>query len=270
MKTFLFLVGMLTCALLPSQAQQTADELAFANAIDLYEDGRTDDALLAFYEFMSVYPKSRLRGSAHFNIGYMQFQRHHLDAAVGALTQILQADYNELDANNLMEPYMLYKHQSCRILAEISMEQRDYKAAEEYIRLFEDVYPYQHFCGNELSAYAIYAATLKARVYEGQGKINKAIQALVPYTFSDALASNQELLELLINILSRNYTDDEIKQQLNQALSTIQLKKKNQGATIALFGKQVPMNDFVLADDAYDLAHYQHIANDNLLFRRFL
>ncbi len=272
MKTLLFLTGILTCLIAQSQAQHTADDLAFQNAVSIYEDGRTDDALLAFYEFMTVYPTSPLRGRVHFNIGYIQYERHHFEAAISSFRELLQEDYNELDSNSLMEPYMLYKHQSCRMLAEISLQQKEFKEAEEYIRLFEDVYPYQHFCGNELSAYAIYAATMKARAYEGQGKIAKAIETLVPYTFSDGLASNQQLLELLINILFRNYTSEEIKLQLNQSLASIELKKKGRTATLVLFGKSVNLNEFYFDSDSKHVAlvDYQNMVKENILFKTFL
>src|SRR5690349_8226543 len=115
MKPLLFLGGILTCAIVASQAQHTADDLAFQNAISLYEDGRENDALLAFYEFMNLYPQSPLRGRTHYNIGYIQFERHNYQAAATAFKQILDEDYNERDSNSLMEPYMLYKHQSCRM-----------------------------------------------------------------------------------------------------------------------------------------------------------
>lgn len=272
MKSLLLLCGMLAYIIAPCQTKHTADELAFQHAVSLYEDGRSDDALLAFYEFMNVHPKSHFKGSAHFNIGYLQYQRQHYDAAAFAFRQILEEDYNEQDANNIMEPYMLYKHQSCRMLAEISLQKKEFREAEEYIRLFEKVYPYQHFCGNELSAYAIYLATMKARVYEGQGKISKAIQTLVPYTFSDQLASNDHLLELLINILFRNYDHENIKLELTQALASITVEKKTHQATITLFGKQVSMREFYFEDEAKDtdVLHFQQMAKENMLFKRFL
>jgi tetratricopeptide (TPR) repeat protein len=275
MKTLLLLAGMLTCAMVQAQPEPTKDEMAFEHAITLYEDDRKEEALLAFYEFMTVYPDSRLRPSAHFNIGVLQFQRQHYEAATHAFKEILNADYNELDANSLMEPYMLYKHQSSRFLAEISLEQKDYKAVEEYIHLFEYVYPYQHFCGNELSAYAIYKATMKARLYEGQQKVGKAIQILVPYTFQYALASNEALLDLLINILYRHYPQEQVQQELNNALASIQIKnrKRNTDVTMTLFGETVHLDDllFDIEDsDQQDLDHYQKMVKENILFVRFL
>lgn len=271
MKTLLLFLAGMVCTMLQAQPTLTKDQLAFEHALSLYEDERFEECTLALYEFMATFPDSPLLGRAHYNLGLIQFQRQHWDAAAAVFKEILAADYNEQDANNLMEPYALYKHHSGRLLAEISLEQKDYKAAEEYIRLFEVVYPYQHFCGNELTAYAIYLATMKARVYEGQKKIEKAIRTLVPYVFDYALASNTELLDLLINILYLHYRADEIKHELNEALATIEVKKgKRAGATMLLYGEKVDMFYYFEEDQPHDLAFYQARAKETILFTRFL
>jgi tetratricopeptide (TPR) repeat protein len=145
MKPLLILLAGMVCTVLQAQPTLTKDELAFEHALSLYEDERIEESVLALYEFMATFPNSPLRGRAHYNLGLIQFQRQHWDAAATAFKEILAADYNELDSNNLMEPYTLYKHHSACLLAEISLEQKDYKAAEEYIHVFEVVYPYQHF-----------------------------------------------------------------------------------------------------------------------------
>lgn len=273
MKTLLLLLAGMVCTVSQAQPTHTKDELAFEHALSLYEDERLDEAVLALYEFMATFPHSPLRGRAHFNLGLIQFQRQHWAEATVAFKEILEAGYNELDANNLMEPNTLYKHHSACLLAEISLQQKDYKAAEEYIHLFENVYPYQHFCGNELTAYAIYLATMKARLYEGQQKIEKAVRTLVPFVFDNALASNTELLDLLINILYRHYSADEIKHELNQALATITLKKgKRAGATMLLYGEKVDIDSYYFDEDDQprDRAYYQTLAKETLLFTRFL
>jgi tetratricopeptide (TPR) repeat protein len=271
MKTLLLLTG-LAYTVLQAQPTPTKDELAFEYALSLYEDERLEACALALYEFMAQFPTSPLRGRAHYNLGLLQFQRHHWEAAAAAFKEILAADYNELDPNGLMEPYALYKHHSGRLLAEISLEQKDYTAAEEYIHLFEHVYPYQHFCGNELTAYDIYLAMMKARLYEGQQKVDKAIRTLVPFVFDNGLASNTELLDLLINILYRHYRPDEIKSELQASLATITLQKgKRAGASMVLFGEKVKIGGFYFdAGKPRDKDFYQALTKETILFKRFL
>jgi tetratricopeptide (TPR) repeat protein len=257
-----------------AQKKDSADQKAFERAISLVEDKRNDEALLAFYEFMSVYPDSPLLARAHYNIGYLQFVRRNYEAATIVFKQIVDSGYDDRDPNGLMEPYMLYKHHSCRMLAEMSLEQKKYKAAEEYIRMFEHDYPYQHFCGNELSANAIYTATMKARAYDGQGKPLKAIQELVPYIFNNGLASNEDLLQHLNTILYHNYSIDQLHEEFTRALNSCQVKvtKRSIEATLTLFGQKVAMNYFYDEDETTtrDLDFCKKVIRKNKLFKKFL
>ena len=240
----------------------------------MYNDKHEDEALRAFGEFMSKYPNSPLLAQAHYNIGYLHFERRNYEAATKVFKQILDSDYNERDPNSLMEPYMLYKHNSCRLLAEMSLDQKNYTAAEEYIEMFEHKYPYQHFCGNELSANAIYTATMKARAYDGQGQNLKAIQELVPFVFDDALASNEHLLQMLNTMLRQNYSIDQLREEFTRAVNSCAVKKtkRNIEATLILFGKKVEMSFYYDRDEnaKRDVEFYKEEARKNSLFKKFL
>src|SRR5690349_4844456 len=98
---------------------------------------------------MKEYPQSPAKDDAHFNIGYIQFNLRQYKEAASTFHEILNMSYNELADNSLMEPYKLYKHNSARYLAEISLEVKEWKDAERYIHMYDKEYPYQHFCGNE-------------------------------------------------------------------------------------------------------------------------
>jgi hypothetical protein len=114
---------------------------------------------------------------------------------------------------------------------------------------------------------------MKARLYEGQQKIEKAIRTLVPYVFDNGLASNTEVLDLLINILYRHYSADEIKRELNEALATIAVKKgKRTGATMILYGEKVELESYYFdeGNQPRDQAYYQAKAKETILFTRFL
>jgi len=274
MKFFSLLVCVAIVCSAHAQKKDSADQKAFERAVALVEDKRNEEALLAFYEFMSAYPESSLLARVHYNIGYLQFERRNYEAATIVFKQIIDAGYDDRDPNGLMEPYMLYKHHSCRMLAEMSLEQKNYKAAEEYIRMFEHDYPYQHFCGNELSANAIYTATMKARAYDGQGKPLKAIQELVPYIFDNGLAYNEDLLQLLNTILYHNYSIDQLHDEFTRALNSCEVKvmKRNTEATVTLFGQKVEMDYFYDNDEkaTRDLDFFKKAISKNKLFKKFL
>jgi len=252
------------------------DEEAFGAAYESYENGDYEHALSSFYEFMKVYPGSPLVARAHFNVGCLSHELQRNEGAKAAFLEILDKEYNEMDPNSLMEPYTLYKHNSCRYLAEIFLEEKNYKEAEKYIQYFDKVYPYHHFCGNEWAAYDIYKATMQARVLEGKQKPEQAIKVLLPEIFENGLAFNGNLLDELIGILNRHYTNEEIKSELMSSLSTIKVEEKRRGdiVTIKLYGQNIEVNDYYFTDAEDEsltgMARYRSLVLSNKLFKTFI
>jgi tetratricopeptide (TPR) repeat protein len=283
MKTLLQILVILAAGLcLPatihgqSEEKLTKDKQAFDEAYKFYEDGDLENALVTFYEFMRVYPESHLVARAHFNIGCVSRELKRVEGAKAAFLEILDKEYDEMDPNSLMEPYALYKHHSCRHLAEIFLEEKNYKEAEKYIQHFDKVYPYQHFCGNEWAAYDIYKATMEARVLEGKQKHERAIAVLLPEIFENGLASNDYLLDELIGILNRHFTNDEIQGELRNALSSLKVESKKRGdvATIKLYGHDIVVNEYYFAEENIGLItradKYRALVLSNKLFKTFI
>ncbi|SHH60134.1 hypothetical protein SAMN04488109_4566 [Chryseolinea serpens] len=253
---------------------QTEDQLAFAKAFALYDSGAYEKAVLGFSDFMERFPRSPLRARAHFNVAYLYHELHYNAKAAAVFKEILNEGYNENDENSLMEPYTLYKHNSCRHLAEIYLDEKDFTQAETYMEMFDKEYPYQHFCGNEWAAYDHFKATMYARLYEGKGQYARAVRNLVPYTFDNGLASNAGLLHELVQILRAHYTTAEIQTELRRALTTLSMQAKKGGvqARLTLFGEKVNVTpDYFIPDvDFNSLDGYKVVVNDNELFKTFL
>lgn len=269
MKTALILAGLMGLAW-QARSQTKADTTAFREAWECYERDK-EGSLMRFYEFLTTYPKSQLRGSAHFNIGWISRELKRNDAAKAAFKGILAGDYNEMDPNGLMEVYKLYKHRSARELAEIYLEEENFKEAAKYIKVFDEEYPYQHFCGNELMAYDIYRATMYAQLYHGLGRDDEAIRILIPYSMDNSLASNQPVLERLFIVLNAKYTQVELYNLMNTALESIVIKetKKRTKAWVDLFGVKVEVaSDW--SDSKHDLAYYKGELRSSELFVRYL
>jgi len=278
MKAFILLLALasFTLAAQPLQAQTTEkerpDQVAFDEAFELYEDGACEKAMLAFSDFMERFPRSPLRPRAHYNVGHICMKLHYNAKAAAVFKEILNQDYNETDENTLMEPYALYKHHSCRNLAEIYLEEKDFAQAESYITMFDKVYPYQHFCGNEWAAYDIYKATMYAKLYEGKGDYKKAVRTLIPLIFENGLASNRELMKDLIDLLHAHYTNDDVRAELQHALSTLTVKNKKRGdvASITLYGEKVDVFSFAFEEQPVDVEGYRKFVMRNGLFEEFL
>lgn len=255
-------------------AQGKEEKIVFEYAVDLFQNEKHQEAANSFKKFMADFPKSRLKGRAHFNLA-LSF-RALGDTARAKVTfhEILQMGYNEKDENSLMEPYTLYKHHSCRMLALMALDEHDYTAAERYIEMFDKKFPYQHFCGNEWAAYDMFKAVLLAKVYTGTNRFEKAVKTLVPYTFSDALASNEKVLEELEVIVRREYTKPEIKAELINAIESLQVtqKKDRTIATITLFKTNVEVEDYFLEKETNESAveHYKKLVMSNGFFKKYL
>ena len=256
------------------QESLTADQVLFDQAVQRFEGEDYAGAAQDFQQFMTRFPQSQLLGRAHYNLALTYDRMKDFETSKKLFLEILEQPYNERDENGLMEPYTLYKHHSCRHLAAMALKEDDYKSAERYIHLFDKKYPYQHFCGNEWSAYDMYKAVMKARVYEGTNRVGKAMEELLPYIFADALASNDDVLDELAGILERNYMRDAIQQEFKRALASLEVKetKKNTSVTILLYGVTIDVQDFFVdpAADGSGKEHYQKIVEENALFKKFL
>ncbi len=280
MKTLIMMVW-LGISLVPAIAQknkktkevkETKDEAAFQQASELFEGGLKVRALRSFQQFIVAYPKSPLKASAHYNIGYLYFTLYKYDSARITFHQILDQPYNERDANDIMEPYKLYKHNTCRMLAEIALLQEDYPQAERYIEMFDKKFPYQHFCGNEWSAYDMYKAMMLAKVHKGMKKTDLAIQDLLPYVFDDGLASNEAVVDELIDLVKQKYTSAQIKQELDKAIASVSVQTKNKydQASIQLFGISVPVRGWLGEEDSKvtGVERYKKIIKESVFFER--
>ena len=275
MKTLSFLVIVSLCIVQKIFAQEepkTEDEIFFERGIEHFEQQYYIGAAEEFEAFLTKFPKSPLLGRAHYNLALSHFRLRNYQTAKKVFHQILDQPYNEQDENDIMEPYTLYKHHSCRKLAEIALQEMDYNAAEKYIRMFDKEYPYQHFCGNEWSAYAMYKAVMQGKVYQGKGETKKAMQVLLPYIFSDALASNQEVLRELSHLLETAFTKEQNQQEFTRALASLEVKenKKEPRATIELYGVKVEVEDYFFDTKTDAKEYFQKKVKEHELFQKFL
>lgn len=259
---------------LPAIGQSKEEEIVFEYAVDLFQREKYQDAADSFGRFLEDFPDSPLKGRAHYNLALSFKELEDRTRAKAIFREILAMPYNERDGNSLMEPYTLYKHHSCRMLALIALDEQSYKEAEHYIKMFDKKFPYQHFCGNEWAAYKMFKAVMIARVYSGTDQPQKAIETLVPYTFSNALASNQEVLEVLEATVRREFTKDEIKAELIRAVESLQVIQANDRTTAAmmLFNVKVEVEDFYMDKEANesDLERYRRIVRSNEFFKKYL
>jgi tetratricopeptide (TPR) repeat protein len=276
MKTILLQLLWIIASTISSHAQQsvpTKDEVAFEQAAEAFEKERYKEAQADWLQFMKQHPDSPLLGRAHYNLGLTWFHMKEYEKAAEVFLEILNQPYNEKDANSLMEPYTLYKHHSCRLLAEMNLKQKKFDEAEKYILLFDKKYPYQHFCGNEWSSYHKYYAIMLAQVYEGTNRFSQAIGLLVPHVFPDFLSSDEVLIETLVTILQNHFSKAEIRKELNAAIQSLELKhtKKETTASVFLYGVKIKLDPYALEEGTTsEYERYKKMVTENKLFKKFL
>jgi len=287
MRTNLIILTLLLTLNLETSGQRkerTVEEKLFDKGFEFYHDEELDSALLTFRQFKELYPDSRLIAKVEYNIGYIRKEQGKTDEAKSIFKGILRSDFNEKDPGGggiMGEQYALYKHFSCEQLADIYIKENNFKEGERYVRMFDKDYPYEHFCGNELTAYQIRKARNYAKVYAGQGFVDKAINQLLPFTFYNGLADNDMLVKELTELLEKKYPADRIKKEVGVSLTTLKIKNSKSDAfgTIELFSRTVKVYDeilFRIGNNDYaenikldELTRYKKAILANELFKKY-
>lgn len=273
--TLLSVAALLVVALAHAQEEPTtAEDSLFARGIAFYENEEYGKAAESFHQFLDTYRTSAQRGRAHFNLALSYAAEKDYVNAKKYFLEILDQPYNEQDENNLMEPYALYKHHACRQLAFIALEEKNYLQAGLFIRWFDEKFPYQHFCGNEWAAYDMFKAVMDAKVLAGTGHVHEGIEKLVPFIFDNGLASNEGVLDELIELFEQLPSAD-VKKAFNDAAASlvIEKKRKDVNAYVTLFGIKVNVASYYFEDDSThknDKDYYASQLRNHRLFRMYL
>ncbi len=109
-----------------------------------------------------------------------------------------------------------YKNSACLYLTEICIEQQKFEEAQSHLDAAINKYPTDYFCGTAYIYYFARLRHLKGLCFEGLGQTDKAIELLVPYCF-------RENNETLLRILKATFQHQELKEQMDTAIATIQI-----------------------------------------------
>ncbi len=241
---------LLLCGMTVFSQKSTSDRETewFDELVEDYYEGDYMTAYLGFGQFVKHYPKSSLVPRAIFNQACLLRELGRDEDAKVVFRKIMNSNFDEQEAyGGIMEQYALYKNRSAKHLAEIYLNENDFNNAGKYIHLFDKIYPYQHFCGNELSANAIYTDTMYAKMYHGKGKTEKAIKKLLPHMFYNGLAGNQEVLDLLNQYLPLVYSNSELITLLEVSISDFQIIDNDWGK-LKFLNVRVPVYTYQLYD----------------------
>lgn len=197
--------------------------------IDYFDEGSRalDDSnyTLALNNFRYIiinHPRNALYPRAFYNIGISYYLLKKYDSAKVIFQSILRSNFNEEDAsgNGIMDdPYTNYKHRSTFLLHAIFKKRQQYDSALYYLVMADTAYPYLHFCGNEFAENTIFFALCYGDLYNKMGKHKKAERSLLKVAFSNHLASNEQAIDSLKELMSKYEDKEELKQQLDYAIN---------------------------------------------------
>lgn len=222
-----------------------------------------EDAISSYKEItQTAKKKSDAYARAVYNIGYIYYLKDNDTAAERVFLQILGSNVNEMAPGGrgqgiMREPYALYKHDACELLAQIEFKRNNYEKALQYIKTFHRVYPYRHFCGNELMASQIYTAEMYAKAYIGMKDTTRAIRALLPETMETGLAPNTELVTTVTGLLKAKYDKQFLVSALNASIDKLEVKqiryKRSSYETyqIIFLDVPIPVTDYMIDGDEY-------------------
>lgn len=233
---------------------QTLEEKAFEKALYFTFEGNTHIALHHFKQFAIDYPNSELMPKVTFNTAVILHDLNHIEEAIPLFRKVLYTEYdyeaiNEAENEELQKEYIVCKNKSAMHLAEIYLDKRDFDKAATYIYLFDQKHKFQHFCGDGHVSHDMYTAKMYARLYAGQQKHDKAIAELIPFLFEDSSENQNDVLKLLDQLLTTNYTMVELHAFAESTLNSIKIKKEE--IILYFLNKRIKLNKKDIGTENY-------------------
>ncbi|KAA5533807.1 hypothetical protein F0919_14860 [Taibaiella lutea] len=182
-----------------------------------------------YKELIKDYPGSKYLFRTYNNEAFIALQLNNRAEAIGLFQEILKSNADDKEKGGIGsgimgEPYANYKNRAAKEIAELYIADSNYTLALTYLELTKK-YQYQHFCGNEFAADALYIAEQYARCYIGLKDFGKALDFLLPYILENGLASNSSIVHLAFNTLMLNYGKDELKVKFEEAFKNYKVEK---------------------------------------------
>jgi tetratricopeptide (TPR) repeat protein len=232
----------------------------FDEAIAYLEDGKPKKALKTFNYIVKKYPKNDLAPRSYYNVGVVNYQMEKYMKAQEVFNVILKGNYNETEAlgGGIMDnPYANYKHRATNYLQLIHYQKEDYDSSLYYLSLSDTLYPYIHFCGNELSYHEIQKSLTYADLYLKLDEVQKAKNSLAN-CFLDDLSDNSIVLEEYKKILSSQENSTKLITELDASLENItSISESSEDYTFTWYsftfqGSTVPIPKYLFIRNPYD------------------
>lgn len=212
---------------------------------DYYHEKKYDDALRCYKFIVDNHPRNEIFPMACYNIGKVYAAKKNYDSAIITYSRILESSFNDsllVGGSSIMSnPYANFSFYSCIDIAELCYKMREYEKSLGYFTMADTSKLLVSYCGNEIAEYNNYLSFNRAKCYLKLDEQNAAIKILTGKILDDGMASNKEIIELLIQTLDKNYSRNEVKKILSKSINNIYTR--NDKFYIKLFSVELLLND---------------------------
>jgi tetratricopeptide (TPR) repeat protein len=219
--------------------QNDTEQKFFYRAYDNFVDGHYSIAKKEATIFLKLYPQSRHSRFLVKALGDIAYKEHKIDTAIYLYLQVISAS-DDTD-QRIIGRYNL-KNEACKSLADISIAQKRYSVALQYLEMANHKYYYSSTCGNAYEWNNIDMALRYATCYTGLKEYKKAIGALSSFMFY----YDSKLPKILYKTYLTIYRKEQVKEEFMKALKTLVVLKKesNIDPIIVVFGDSVHVEPY--------------------------
>jgi tetratricopeptide (TPR) repeat protein len=212
-----------------------------------FNEGRFEKAIESYKHIFTNHKRNAVYPMAVYNLGEAYYAVKDNDNAIKFYDLVVKSGFNDslyVGGNIMANPYANFSYKASYMLGEIYLEKKDYGNALRYYQYADTGAMYYDFCGNAIAEKNYLLAEKIALSYLGMEENDKAMDILLNNVFGNGLASNDDIVRLLIETTNREYSKDEVRDELNNALYNIYAEKNPVNDTyieyyITVFGKKL-------------------------------
>jgi tetratricopeptide (TPR) repeat protein len=235
-----------------------------------------DDAFKYYQELTDSFPKSACFYKALINQGLIKLELQ--DTVVAEkLFQLVLGKTNEKDKKKgeqevirspNADPYSDSKNDAAKMLAEISLENREYQRALSFLDERKK-YPRNAMWGQDSDA--VYTTTMYGKCYMGLKKYQKACDVLLPDLFSDEL--DAESCDLVYEALLKISKKEELLKKYELAFKNFTNDKSKSSYFILFLNRRIDIEPLLkqallIQDAAYPGNEIDKICKNTWLYER--
>jgi tetratricopeptide (TPR) repeat protein len=257
-----------------SSLSQKMPEDYLDEADNQFEQGEYNIAVDNYLYVINNYPDyPEFYSFALYNLAVTYERINKTDKAIKLYKQILKQNFESdimIQAGIMDNPYANFSFQSCLNLGRMYYNNKNYDESLNYYIFADTSNLYKAYCGNAYAEMNYYVKKNIAKCYIGLGEEETAIRLLTKEVFTGDLASNNDLMTLLMKTINGLYDIEEIKKILKKSIKKIY--QRNDKYYMILFGEEIQIYNMkkMLFKTEFTKEEIITIVKENKFFKNYL